>query len=109
VDAVTAWESPDGISWVYAPETRTWRGIYPGLDELYQRTIPEFRASYPYAPLQEAVRMRTPEEVNDELDKVDSEASAGGKSRWPAMNYEQGVYDTLRWVLGWTDESPTGE
>lgn len=109
MDAVSAWESPDGISWVYARETRTWRGIYPGLDELYVYTVPEFRARY--APLRDAEggSMRTPEEIENELGRVDPDAAAGGRSRWPGMNYEQGVSETLRWVLGETDDSPTAD
>lgn len=50
--------------------------------------------------------MRTQQEIEAEWDKLDSEAAAGGRSHFPGMNYEQGVDDALRWVLGHTDESP---
>lgn len=53
--------------------------------------------------------MRTVQEISDELDKVDGDASAGGPSKWPGMNYEQGVDAALRWALGWTDETPAAE
>ena len=50
--------------------------------------------------------MRTEREIHKVQDKIDPDASAGGQSRWPGMNYEQGVDAALRWVLGDTDEDP---
>ena len=49
--------------------------------------------------------MRSEKEVQDEWDKVD--AAAGGGSRFPGMNYEQGLDDAFRWVLGQSDEKPS--
>lgn len=40
------------------------------------------------------------------VNRIPSDAAAGGASRWPAMTYEQGVDVALRWALGETDEDP---
>lgn len=49
---------------------------------------------------------RTAKEVEDALGDVDAEAGAGGPSKWPGMNYEQGVEAALLWVLGDREEKP---
>lgn len=46
--------------------------------------------------------MKRESEVEALLDEVDDT----GPSKWPGMTYEQGVANTLRWVLDQTDENP---
>jgi hypothetical protein len=50
--------------------------------------------------------MRTRQEIEDQLGKVDADAAAGGQSRWPGMNYEQGVETALLWALGDSSDEP---
>lgn len=50
--------------------------------------------------------MRSPEEIADELARVDLDAAAGGPSKWPGMSYEMGVANALNWALGDQDEAP---
>lgn len=52
--------------------------------------------------------MRSEKEIEDML----NEGMPDGiphPSKWPAMSYEEGVDITVRWVLGWTGESPMQE
>lgn len=49
--------------------------------------------------------MRDQSEVEALLDKAFPDG-AEGPSRYPGMTYEQGVDETLRWVLGFSDVSP---
>lgn len=50
--------------------------------------------------------MRTRQEIETELGRVDADAAAGGRSKWPGMNYEQGVEAALLWALGDSDDKP---
>lgn len=44
--------------------------------------------------------MKTANEIEKAMDKVDD---CGG-SQFPAMTYEQGVRETLEWVLGFVED-----
>lgn len=47
-----------------------------------------------------------------EAEHVANEAMAivaDGEAAWPSMTYEQGVRDTLQWLLGEADENPLAE
>lgn len=47
-------------------------------------------------------------EIESEYDTACEAAT--GETKWPGMSYEQGVQDTLRWILGEDDLAPiTGE
>lgn len=47
----------------------------------------------------------TDKELRDQLDKTE-EAVGSGISVLPAMSYEEGVNNALRWVLGETNDEP---
>ncbi len=49
---------------------------------------------------------RTDAEIDDQLGKLDEDATAGGASKWPGMTYEQGVMAMFDWLTGATDELP---
>jgi len=51
---------------------------------------------------------RTDQEINDVLNDCMEQETKGG-SRWPAMTYEQGVAEGLRWVTGQSEDHPTQE
>ena len=51
---------------------------------------------------------RSDSEINDVLNDC-SEQEIKGSSRWPAMTYEQGVAEALRWVTGQSEDHPTQE
>lgn len=53
--------------------------------------------------------MRSEAEIDEVLDALDSEAAAGGPSKWPGMNYEMGVEAALMWVTGRSSEKPTDD
>lgn len=47
--------------------------------------------------------------TKEEVEKVLSEAEEAvmiGQSNWPGMMYEEGVADTIRWLLGDTNNTP---
>lgn len=49
----------------------------------------------------------TPEQIDEQIDKAQEGMAKG--SNWPGMSYEQGVENTLRWVLGDSDTAPMDE
>ena len=51
---------------------------------------------------------RTDEEIDDVLNDCMVQENRGS-SRWPAMTYEQGVAEALRWVIGQSEDHPTQE
>lgn len=51
--------------------------------------------------------MRSEQECENVINNLDPNAVAGGQSKWPGMNYEQGVDMALRWVMEWSDDDPT--
>jgi len=44
------WDAPDGTIWFFFPPWREWTGWMPGEDGHWQRTVEEFRKTYPSAP-----------------------------------------------------------
>lgn len=50
--------------------------------------------------------MRDRIEIEAKTVDIDPEAVAGGPSRFPFLNYEQGVNTALRWASGATDDDP---
>lgn len=53
--------------------------------------------------------VRTADEVEDAMAEMDADAAAGGRSKWPGMNYEQGVEAMGLWLLGQREEKPMDE
>jgi len=51
---------------------------------------------------------RTDQEIDEVLNDC-LEQEIKGHSRWPAMTYEQGVAEALRWVMGESEDHPTRE
>ena len=48
------------------------------------------------------------EAAEEQLAEAETQAGFGAR-RFPGMSYEEGVANTLRWVLGHTDEIPYTE
>lgn len=46
------------------------------------------------------------DEIYQEIDGLDPDAAAGGRSKYPGMTWEQGVSDALMWAAGDTDQKP---
>jgi hypothetical protein len=44
------------------------------------------------------------EAIEDQIAKAGE--TMHGRSRWPGMSYEQGVYNALLWATGQSDEPP---
>lgn len=53
----------------------------------------------------EGENMRSEKEIEDMLNNGMPDG-VPGTSKFPGLNYEEGVDATVRWVLSWTDESP---
>ena len=56
--------------------------------------------------------MRSAQEIEDMLEKTlerKTEILSGDHQGFFGMSFEDGIDDTLRWVLGETDDSPLGE
>lgn len=43
--------------------------------------------------------------IQDEIAKAE-ESVAEGRTRWPALSYEEGVSAALRWAIGETEDRP---
>ncbi len=54
-----------------------------------------------------AAAARTDEEINNTLNWCADSEEEG--SNYPGMTYEQGVRDTIEWLAGDADTSPSGE
>lgn len=46
------------------------------------------------------------DDLIDKLLNICADSGDSGKSIYPAMSYEQGVRDTVEWMLGETDDPP---
>jgi hypothetical protein len=56
--------------------------------------------------------MYTVERTDDEIDSLRnavSEQIEKGRTRYHGLTYEQGIEDSIRWLLGETDEHPYPE
>ena len=51
------------------------------------------------------MKRRNENEILDQLNLA-AESEIEGRSKWPAMTYEEGVSAALRWVIGETDDRP---
>lgn len=49
---------------------------------------------------------RTKEELEGQIHKCYDEAGNNITNRWPAMSYEDGVVNTIDWIIGRVDEPP---
>jgi hypothetical protein len=47
--------------------------------------------------------MKAADEIEEVIDRI-----PGGSNRYPAMTYEEGVEEALRWALGEMEEEETG-
>lgn len=52
---------------------------------------------------------RTDKEIRDQLAKAEAIVLGENISQYPGKTYEEGVADTLCWLLGLDDESPIGD
>ncbi len=50
---------------------------------------------------------RTEDEVNEQLSLAGEGIDNG--TRWPALSFEDGVDQALRWALGWADDRPMSD
>jgi hypothetical protein len=49
---------------------------------------------------------RTQDEIEDQLNKASESLEENPGGRWPGMSYEDGVKNTLYWILGESDDLP---